>query len=517
MEPYRIEITGQESADLEQAFALAERFAREKGLGKKEGLHLRLVIEEIPEMLQAFERTRPGRLSIEGDKTKAVISFALPRLGTETEASIEQLSEFKGVTQKIRFLLNTGFETLEAVKEEAAAIGVQKQTARDLEDAGLEQAEDGYVWTMETYSLSSFDRYEETGKVDWAEIGRSIIANLVEDVRIFILPDRTELKIILPFGKVKTESTGKYAIHPDFEMLYQIPVAKTGFQVRLVQMMYGKLSYRQRSTEEYSIFRHSLLCPSAPQGHVSVLEYTPRALEDAADTPAVLFLHGGAFLFPALPYHYRLAAIVAMEAGCRVFMPIYDLAPKNILPGPIRECYEVYKDLLSSRGSRKIDPERIAVMGDSSGGTIAAAIALLARDEGIQAPLAQLLLYPSLDGRGETESMQRYPDVPVVNAEAIRAYKRILRMDEQECVKYYNSPTEAASLKGLPPAYIETAEFDALHDEGVEYAKKLKASGCSVTLNETRGTVHSFDMAKNSQVLAKAMARRIGFLKEYFR
>ncbi len=512
MAEHRIEITGTE--ELEQVFAMAERFAAENRLGKKDGLHLRLIAEELLELRGFFGEGRQGVLSLAGDREKSVISLSLTGKPAGTEASIDRLSECRGVSDKIRFLMACSFDTLEAAGEETAAIGVQKQTAEELADSGLKLDADAYVWTMDTYSLSSFDRYADTGEVDWPEISRSIIANLVDDVRIFILPDRTELKIYLSFGKMRVVVKEKYAIHPDFQMLCRIPVAKTGFQIRLVQLMYGQLPYKQESTEEYAVFRHSMLCKSAPEGFVSVLEYVPRALEEKKDSPAVLFPHGGAFLFPALPYHYRLAAEAAVRVGCRVFMPLYDLGPKHILPLPIRECYDVYKSLLNASRLRKIDPDRTAVMGDSSGGTIAAAICLLSRDEGIRTPAAQLLLYPSLDGRGETGSMKKYPDVPVVNAEAIRIYKRILRVDEAECIKWYNSPMEADSFAELSPAYIETAEFDALHDEGVEYARKLKKAGCSVTLNETRGTVHSFDMAKDSPVFLDALDKRIGFLRQ---
>ena len=110
--------------------------------------------------------------------------------------------------------------------------------------------------------------------------------------------------------------------------------------------------------------------------------------------------------------------------------------------------------------------------------------------------------------------LEKYPDVPVVNAEAIRAYKKIMNADKEEGAKYYLSPAEASSLSDLPPAYIEPAEFDALHDEGVAYAEALKRCGNEVILNETKGTVHSFDMAKDSKVLAAAMERRIGFLNK---
>ena len=104
----------------------------------------------------------------------------------------------------------------------------------------------------------------------------------------------------------------------------------------------------------------------------------------------------------------------------------------------------------------------------------------------------------------------------MVNSEAVNAYKKILNAEKAEGRKYYLSPIEASSLSELPPAYIEPAEYDALHDEGVAYAEALKEAGCEVELNETKGTVHSFDMAKNSRVFLAALDRRIKFLERSF-
>ena len=118
--------------------------------------------------------------------------------------------------------------------------------------------------------------------------------------------------------------------------------------------------------------------------------------------------------------------------------------------------------------------------------------------------------------RFNTPSMKKYTDVPVINADAINAYRKIVHSDWSEGNKYYQSPAEAESFKGLCNTYIETAEFDALHDEGVEYARALEKDGVNVILNETKGTVHCFDMAENSSILMEAMNKRIGFIKDLF-
>ena len=194
-------------------------------------------------------------------------------------------------------------------------------------------------------------------------------------------------------------------------------------------------------------------------------------------------------------------------------LPMYDLSPYRQPPVQIKEIFEVYTELQNNSGKYGIDPAKIFVIGDSAGGNLAAAITLLARDRGLIMPKGSLLLYPSLDMRFKTESMNEFSDVPIINSEAINAYRKIVQSDREEGLKYYYSPSEAESLSGLCPMYVETAEFDPLHDEGVDFAKRLKAEGNDVTLNKTRGTVHAFDMAKGSSIQRAAVEERVKFIK----
>ena len=131
-------------------------------------------------------------------------------------------------------------------------------------------------------------------------------------------------------------------------------------------------------------------------------------------------------------------------------------------------------------------------------------------------PSGQLLLYPSLDARLESRSMKLYTDVPVCNATAVKAYYKLCSTKTPKKPREYISPAEAESLKGMPPTYVETAEFDCLHDDGILYADRLMKEHCDVVLNETRGTVHAFDMAKDSDVLKEALKRRVMFINDLF-
>lgn len=501
-----------EKEDVLMAVEAVEKFASDNKIKNRNKLHLRLAAEEISEMVRLLNDERTGEFGVEGDNKKCVLKLTFPKPEDPVKIAEGGLPEFKGITEKIRFLLKSSYETLESAEDAVRSIGVQREKQGDLRESGLEEYEGAYVWTIDSYSLSSYDRFEENGERDWAEISRSIIANICDDVRILILPERTELTVEISFDRKDRDIKGKYNIHPELRELYKIPVAKSRFQIKLVQLLYRKLPDKQKSTEEFRVIRHAIPCGTSPKHVLDTLEYCPENVKDGEKAPAVILYHGGAYLFPALPYHYRLAATAAKKTGSRVFLPMYDLAPKYNPPTQIKEGLEVYRYLISNAEEFGIDVRHVAVMGDSSGGTISAAVCLLCRDEGIQAPAGQALLYPSLDTRGNTESMEKYTDVPVVNSDAIRSYMKIIKSDKEEGVRFYTSPAEAASFEGLPPAYIETAEFDALHDEGVEYADLLEKAGCRVILNNTRGTVHSFDMAKDSTVLKEALNRRMEFL-----
>ncbi len=303
----------------------------------------------------------------------------------------------------------------------------------------------------------------------------------------------------------------KYDIDPEFEILKKFPVITSRRQIRLVQLMFKDLPGKERSTDTLLVKKELIPARFSPDGSLHSLIYTPVEFSDKP-SPCVLFLHGGAFVFPALPYHFRLARKIAVGVGCRVVMPIYDLAPSFKPPLQQEEAFDVYCCLKDKAGEYCIEPEKTAVIGDSAGGTLCAALMLMLRDRGISLPAAQALLYPSLDTRFQSESVRKYPDVPVCNSNAVIKYLELCHNDAPG-KREYISPLEAASLKGMPVSYVETAEFDCLHDDGIAYAKRLLEEGCNVELNETKGTVHAFDMAKNSTILKRVMEQRIAFLK----
>lgn len=231
--------------------------------------------------------------------------------------------------------------------------------------------------------------------------------------------------------------------------------------------------------------------------------------------PCIIDIHGGGFVFDAAPHMYELAARYAIESGSVVIMPRYRLTPRNNYPVQLNDCRAAYDWVVNNAGKLHIDRDKIALMGDSAGGYLAAMTTLYAVERGDNLKF-QLLIYPVTDPAMTTESMANYIDTPVWNAKNNRSmWKMYFRKQEvdpkSQSLLFMNLPD------GIPATYIETAEFDCLHDEGILYAKRLEENqGVSVTLYETKETMHGFDETK-CDITEDAVKRRINYIKEHFK
>ena len=232
--------------------------------------------------------------------------------------------------------------------------------------------------------------------------------------------------------------------------------------------------------------------------------------------PCLVYYHGGGFFFGAAGYHYKLAKEYVLRVQCKVIMVQYRLAPKHPFPIPAEDCYAAYCWAVAHTDELGLDASRIAVGGDSAGGALAAAVAQMARERNMAKPLFQLLIYPVTDRKMESDSNRRFTDTPMWNS----------RLSEKMWAGYlpdatvpniaYASPLEAECFADLPDAYVETAEFDCLHDEGIDYAKKLQEAGVAVELNDTRGTMHGFDVVAKAPTTRVAVSDRINYMRMRF-
>jgi acetyl esterase/lipase len=230
-----------------------------------------------------------------------------------------------------------------------------------------------------------------------------------------------------------------------------------------------------------------------------------------------VYFHGGAFALTYGATHITMAQRYARDAGCCVIFVDYRLMPSHPFPAGLDDCYTALQWTLNQAQTLGIDSKRIAVGGDSAGGALSAAVCQMSQDRDTATICAQMLIYPALDKDCKTRSAREFTDTPIWTSASNRAMWQVyLRNCPPERIPPYASPAHRQDLSGLPPAYVETAEFDPLHDEGVDYARRLTAAGVEVQLNETQGTVHGFDAITSSVAGSKAVSSRIEFLRKHF-
>lgn len=228
----------------------------------------------------------------------------------------------------------------------------------------------------------------------------------------------------------------------------------------------------------------------------------------------LVYYHGGGFMLEGADYHYQNAKRYALEIPCKVIFVQYRLAPKYPFPILTEDCYEALKWTLEQADTLGIG--KIAVGGDSAGGCLAAAVSMMARDRLAYKPAFQLLVYPFTDCSMGSESNRRFTDTPMWNSRLSKLMLAGYLPDPNTAAIAYASPIEADDFSNLPDAYIETAEFDCLHDDGIHYAEKLRLAGISVKVNETRGTMHGFDIAQHAATTREAVAARIEYMQCHF-
>jgi acetyl esterase len=206
--------------------------------------------------------------------------------------------------------------------------------------------------------------------------------------------------------------------------------------------------------------------------------------------PVLLYLHGGGFVIGDVDTCESMCRQLAVQSGVAVVAINYRLAPEHKYPAGLEDAWAAFNWLLSQGHTVGVNGRRMAVAGDSAGGTLAACVALMARDGGL--PLAlQALIYPSVQTRSVTDSFKRYSQDTLLSAELMmwfEAQARGGRLDHA----WYREPLHAPRHDGLAPAWIGLAECDALTDEGLQYADTLKAAGVPVEVRVWPGVIHDF-------------------------
>lgn len=210
----------------------------------------------------------------------------------------------------------------------------------------------------------------------------------------------------------------------------------------------------------------------------------------APGLPVLLYFHGGGFTIGSIASHDTLCRVLAHGAGCAVLSVGYRLAPEHRFPTAVEDAWDALQWLVREGSALGLDTARLAVGGDSAGGTLATVCATLARDAGLALAL-QVLFYPGCAGRPEAPSHRRYHEGLVLEQAHIE-YFFGQYIDAPDRDDWRFAPLNTPDLEGVAPAWFGLAECDPLVDDGLHYADKLRAAGVEVDLEIYRGVTHEF-------------------------
>jgi len=310
----------------------------------------------------------------------------------------------------------------------------------------------------------------------------------------------------------------KYALAPEFADQKGVTLPANRLLLRLID---AGLRWQRRGfawSDAVSVRTHRM--PIAGGRTIDVLEVSPKDARGAM--PTLVDYHGGAFFLSAMRGHLDYADRYARGARCRVFLPEYRLSLAHPFPAGFDDAYSTFEWVHAQAGALGVDRDRVVLIGDSAGGAFAAGVAQRALDVGGPAIRAQVLVYPVTDHESKTGSVRSFVDTPGwTGGSNVNMWKLYLRdtafaRGAAAAPPPYAAPLHRADFAGLPPAFVEVAEFDPLRDEGIAYARALEQAGVPVELHVVEGGVHGYDLTPGSPLAARVLERRLEAIRRLF-
>ena len=290
---------------------------------------------------------------------------------------------------------------------------------------------------------------------------------------------------------------GVRAFLADWELAWSVLPPDAGHGER--RLLFEQIALAQRQPTPPDIAVGECFAPHGA-GFVRMRVFRPRGV---APVPAVLMMHGGAWMEGSPETHWDTAVAVAAHCRAAVFSIDYALTPEHPFPVAIEQCTSVARWVHAQAGTLGILPSRIAVWGDSAGGNLAAALTLAMRHAGV--PLtAQVLVYPALGFDRNRPSYRENADGPVVLVRHMDHVDGLYCRRPEDRQHPLAAPLLARNHAGLPPAMIAVAQFDPLRDDGVAYAEALQAAGVPVRLHRGAGLTHAYLRAVPRSAAARA-------------
>jgi acetyl esterase len=214
------------------------------------------------------------------------------------------------------------------------------------------------------------------------------------------------------------------------------------------------------------------------------------------ELPVFMFFHGGGWVLGDYPTHARLIRDLVVGSGAVAVYVNYTPSPEAHYPTAINQAYAATRWVAEHGKEIGVDGQRLAVAGNSVGGNMAAVVALMAKEQKTPALRFQLLLWPVTNARFDTPSYQQFAEGHFLTKGMMNWFWDSYTTNAQQRAEVHASPLQASieQLRGLPPALVQTAEFDVLRDEGEAYARKLDSAGVAVTAVRYNGMIHDFGL-----------------------
>jgi len=239
-----------------------------------------------------------------------------------------------------------------------------------------------------------------------------------------------------------------------------------------------------------------------------------RASGDTPRQPLLVYFHGGGWCVGGLDTHDGPCRFLATHSGAAVLSVDYRLAPEHLFPAAVDDAFAAFRWAANHAEELGADPERVAVIGDSAGGNLAGAVCLLARDTDGPQPAMQALVYPVTDVSGGQRSRDLFERGFLLTKADMEWFEHHYLGATTDAEDRRVALVRAADLSGLPPAYVTTAGFDPLRDEGEAYATRLREAGVKVALRRHPGLIHGFaNLTAVSRTARAAMQELAGALR----
>lgn len=286
---------------------------------------------------------------------------------------------------------------------------------------------------------------------------------------------------------------GGIEVHPDMEPLLNakaaIPITDDPEALRAGWTAYAAVLWRGYPAG-MNVTDTKINYPGAgTDGQVPVRIYVPS--DATSPSPAIVYLHGGAFIKGNLDSGDTIAWGIADRTKCIVVSVDYRLAPENPFPCAPEDCYAVVDYLAREGLNHGIDPDRLAIWGDSAGGNLTAAVCLMARDRGGPRIAGQALNYATLTDELDAPAFKTFADAPITTRSVEEGWELYLG-DRRPIQDPYAVPLKAKDLSKMPPAIVGVAEIDCLADDGYDYARRLKEAGNDCELQIAKGMIHGY-------------------------